>query len=84
MASLLYFLMGFLYLEIMEEQNHFMTVVVASGAGDTSRTGKSLMTHMWQWVFDGKKTDEGTMSISEAAVYKQLDSGTPVYSKFYY
>ena len=24
------------------------------------------------------------MSISEAAVYKQLDSGTPVYSKFYY
>ena len=59
-----------------------MTCVVASGSGDTSRTGKSLMTNMWQIVFDGKKTSEGTMSITEAAIYKQLDKGLPVYSKY--
>lgn len=74
--------MGFLYPHIMDEQNNYMTFVVASGSGNTNRTGKSLMTNMWQLVFDGLKTKEGTLSITEAAIFAKLDKGIPVYSKF--
>lgn len=60
-----------------------MTIVVTSGDGNTSSTGKSLMTNMWQLAFDGEKTREGMMSISESAIFKQLDQGIPVYSKIF-
>ena len=80
-------MMGFLYTHIMDVQKNFMMFVVASGAGNTNRTGKSLMTSMWQLLFNGKKTTEGTMSISEAEIFRKLDKGTPIYSesliKFY-
>ena len=76
-------MMGYLYCHVMKAQHNFMTMVVASGAGNTSKTGKSLMTNMWQLVFDGAKLNEGTMTITEAAIFKQLDKGRPVYSKHY-
>ena len=40
------------------------------------------MTHMWQLAFDGSKSREGTMTISEAAVFQRLDQGTPVYGMY--
>ena len=83
MASLLYFMMGYLYCHVINSQHNFMTMVVASGAGNTSKTGKSLMTNMWHLAFEGNKLNEGTMTITEAAIFKQLDKGRPVYSKYY-
>ena len=83
MATFLEHLMGYLYSQIIEEQNNFMSFIVVSGAGNTSRTGKSLMSNMWQLVFYGTKSQEGKMSISEAAIFRKLDKGVPVFSKCY-
>ena len=81
LATLLYYMMGFVYTHIMDTQNNFMTMVIASGSGNTGKTGKSLMSHMWQILFDGSKAKDGTMSITETAIFQQLDKGMPVYSK---
>ena len=81
LATFLAHLMGFLYTQIMDELDNYYTCIVVSGSGNTSRTGKSLMTSMWQIVFDGFKTKERVLSISEAAIYEKLDKGISVYSK---
>ena len=82
LATFLAHLMGFLYTQIMDELDNYYTCIVVSGSGNTARTGKSLMTSMWQIVFDGFKTKERVLTITEAAIYDKLDKGIAVYSKY--
>ena len=84
LASFLAHLMGNLYTQIMDkyEKEAFITCIVASGSGNTSRTGKSLMTSMMQLVFDGCKSKEKPIAITESAVFEKLGKGTALYSKY--
>ena len=82
-ASFVWHLSGYLYPQVMETQFGWVTCIVLSGAGNTCRTGKSLLTSMWQLVFDGFKSQEQGISISTAALFTKLDKGIPYYSKFF-
>ena len=81
LATFLVHLSGHLYNEIQECQNGFMTSIVVSGAGNTCRTGKSLMSNMWQLVFNGCKAEDLGISITDSALFAKLDKGIPYYSK---
>jgi hypothetical protein len=74
-------MMGYMYPQIMDVQKGYITCIVASGRGNTSRTGKSLVTSMMQILFDGDKTKERPITITEAALFEKLEKGTPIYSK---
>ena len=80
-ASFVSHLSGKLYNQIMEVQNGFVTSIVLSGSGNTGKTGKSLMTSIWQIVFDGYKSQEQGISITLPALFAKLDRGSPYYSK---
>ena len=83
LASFLDHLMGYMYTQIMDVQNGYITCITISGSGNTSRTGKSLLTSMWQLVFDGFKTTERPITITETAAFQRLSDGLPLYSKFH-
>ena len=72
---------GAIYPQIMDVQPHYSTTVTLSGSGNTSRTGKSLMTSMWQIVFLGHKPAERVMKLTESSLYQLLSEGTPIYCK---
>ena len=82
LASFLIHLSGHLYNEIQEVQNGYVTTIVVSGSGNTCRTGKSLMTNMWQLVFNGFKAEDQGISITPSALFSKLDKGIPYYSKY--
>jgi hypothetical protein len=77
-------MMGYMYPQIMDVQKGYITCIVASGSGNTSRTGKSLVTSMMQILFDGDKTKERPITITEAALFEKLEKGTPIYSKTFF
>ena len=81
LASFVSHLHGKLYNEVMERQNGFVTSIVLSGAGNTGSTGKSLMTSMWQILFNGCKSQEQGISITKSALFSKLAKGTPYYGK---
>ena len=83
LATFLSHVSGNLYTHIMDKQNGYNTFMVVSGTGNTSRTGKSLMNSMWQLTFDGHKSSDRMMTITEAAVFEKLDR-TPVYIREWY
>ena len=82
-ASFVWHLSGYLYPQIMDVQFGWVTCIVVSGAGNTCRTGKSLLTSMWQLLFDGFKSQEQGISITTAALFTKLDKGIPYYGKFF-
>ena len=86
LASFIAHLTGYLYNEIMDfgygYDFGFVTSIVLSGAGNTFGTGKSLMTSMWQITFDGHKSNEQGISITNSALFSKLDRGIPYYSKY--
>ena len=69
-------------MQIMDEQVSFSTIVTLSGSGNTARTGKSLMTSMWQLVFLGHKPVQRILKLTESNVFELLDEGTPIYRKY--
>ena len=73
---------GHLYNLVMDVQNGYVTCITVSGSGNTCRTGKSLMTAMWQIIFDGSKSQEQGISITQSALFSKLDRGIPYYSKY--
>ena len=75
-------LAGAIYMQIMDVQVSFSTIVTLSGTGNTSRTGKSLMTSMWQLAFLGHKPMQRILKLTEANVFDLLDEGTPIYRKY--
>ena len=84
LASFIIHLSGYMYNEIQEVQNGFMTSIVVSGAGNTCRTGKSLMTNIWQLVFQGHKAQDQGISITMSALFSKLDKGIPYFSKYFW
>ena len=78
-ASFVAHLRGKLYNQIMDVHNGFVTSIVLSGSGNTGNTGKSLMTAIWQIVFDGQKSKEQGISITQSALFAKLDKGVPYY-----
>ena len=74
---------GAIYTQIMDVQPFYSTTVTLSGSGNTGRTGKSLMTSMWQIVFIGHKPVERIMKVTESTLYNLLSEGTTIYCKYY-
>ena len=79
LASFCAHLAGMLYKIIVTAHRSFSTSVVLSGSGNTSRTGKSLMTSCWQLVFLGGYPKHQQIKITEASMFEELDQGCPVY-----
>jgi hypothetical protein len=67
---------------IIDNRDFFSMIVTLSGSGNTSRTGKSLMTNMWQLTFLGEKPLERLLKVTEANVFDLLDQGIPIYRKY--
>ena len=71
-----------LYIILVEAHRCFSTTIVLSGDGGTCRTGKSLMTSCWQLAFLGEYPTEQQIKVTEATLFKELNSGRPVYRKY--
>ena len=81
LASFVSHLQGKLYNEVMNRQKGFVTSIVLSGSGNTGSTGKSLMSSMWQILFNGFKSQDQGISITQSALFSKLDKGIPYYGK---
>ena len=75
-------LQGAIYPQVMDVQPNFSITITLSGSGNTARTGKSLMTTMWQRAMLGYKP-ERILKLTEAALYDLLSEGTTIYRKFH-
>ena len=79
-GKLVVHLQGAIYPQVMDVQPNFSITVTLSGSGNTARTGKSLMTTMWQYAMLGCKP-ERILKLTEAALYELLSEGTTIFRK---
>lgn len=81
LASFCAHLSASLYKVLVEAHRSFSTTVVLSGTGNTPRTGKSLMTSMWQLALQGCWPKQ-LIKLTEATIFEELDKGRTVYCKY--